>query len=159
MDLRQGEYIQKVFHHHPTPFVFTLIKLVFFTVPFYLLLFILQTAFSPKVLMILNVVIFVIFALIVIYNALVYWLDKLVVTNLRIIFIDWRYLTIKKESEAMLDDIQEINTKENGILSKLWIFDYGTFTLQTASHKVTLTFEQAPDPESMRQYIYRVRKQ
>lgn len=99
------------------------------------------------------------FSLISIYIALIYWLDKLVITNLRVVHIDWKYLTVRDEIEAMLDDIQDISTAEKGILSYFRVFDYGDIQIATASSRVVLKFGWAPDPEGIRRFIYHVRKQ
>lgn len=159
MDLREGEQIMKVFHHHPTPFVLNIFKVIAATFPFFLLLFIFQEALPSRVNLTLHLIVITIFALVVTYMALIYWLDKLVITNQRAIYIDWKYLTVRDESEALLDDIQDIQTKEKGLLSYFYIFDYGTFTLETASSHVTLKFPDAPDPEGIRRYVYHIRQQ
>jgi hypothetical protein len=101
--------------------------------------------------------IFALFALIIVYVALIYWLDKLIITNHRIIYIDWKYLTVRDESEALLNDIQDIQTEEKGILSTFAIFDYGLLRLDTASSYITIEFFQAPDPEGIRKFIYHVK--
>lgn len=159
MQLREGEKVLKVYHHHPTPFVFTMTKAVLYFVPFFALLYFFQEALSRMVQFWAIVVLLIIFSLLTIYLALIYWLDKMVVTDQRIVYIDWKYLTVKKESEAMLHDIQEIRTHEKGILSHFWIFDYGDFILKTASSKITIVFDEAPNPEEIRRYVYHLRQQ
>jgi len=159
MELREGEQILKIYHHHPTPFVFQILKAVLATLPFFFLLFILQTAFSSSAYVIAHLLVFAVFSLLVVYLSLIYWLDKLVITNLRIIHVDWKYLTIRDEAEALLDDIQDILTAEKGLLSYFSFFDYGQIRIDTASSHTTLTFEDAPNPEGIRQFIYHVRHQ
>lgn len=159
MELREGEYILKVYHHHPTPYIFNVLKIIAATLPFFFLLFIFQEAVSTTVLVWGNIIIFAIFALVITYYSLVYWLDKLVITNKRVIYIDWKFLTVRDEAEAGLDDIQDIQTKEKGLLSYFKFFDYGTLRMDTASSYVTLEFFDAPDPEGIRQYVYHVRQQ
>ncbi len=94
-----------------------------------------------------------------IFVALDYWLDKLVVTNQRIILINWQTLLARNESEAFLHDIQDIQTKEKGFLANFKIFDYGLFKLETASSQVTIMFDNAPDPEGIRRFVYHLRSQ
>jgi len=159
MHLREGERIVKIFHHHPTPFLYDLIKVIIGAFPFVFLLFLFKAALSSKAFSIALSIIVGLFILVVIYVSLIYWLDKLVVTNLRVVLIDWKYLTIRRETEALLNDIQDIKTKENGFLASLKFFDYGEFTLATASAKVTFTFIDAPDPEGMRRFIYQMKHQ
>lgn len=159
MHLREGEVVLKVYHHHPTPFVYDLLKVFIGAFPFFLLSYFFQPAMSASAFFALQVGIFVLFALIIIYVSLIYWLDKLVITNMRVVFINWKYLTMKDEAEAMLSDIQDIQTEENGLLATLWIFDYGLFRLDTASSYVTIEFPDAPDPEGIRRFIYHLKKQ
>ena len=102
---------------------------------------------------------FFVYALLVSYSSLIYWLDRLVVTDQRIVHIDWQYLTVRNESEAELNDIQDIKTGEKGFLSYFYVFDYGFFALSTASAKVIITFLDAPDPEGIRKFIYHVKPQ
>jgi hypothetical protein len=157
MDLREGEQIMKVYHHHPTPFVFDVMKVILGTFPFFLMIFLFESVLSTKWYILLHLMIFALFALIIVYVALIYWLDKLIITNHRIIYIDWKYLTVRDESEALLNDIQDIQTEEKGILSTFAIFDYGLLRLDTASSYITIEFFQAPDPEGIRKFIYHVK--
>ncbi len=97
------------------------------------------------------------FILFCVYLALIYWLDKIIITNLRIVHIDWKYLTVKHESEVMIADIQDIQTKERGFWSHFKIFDYGSIKIDSPSSYVTIRFTQAPNPEEIRQFIYHLR--
>ena len=159
MHLREGEQILKIFHHHPTPFILNVLKLIAATLPFFLLLFIFQGSYGASISIVLHLAVFALFALVTVYLSLIYWLDKLVVTNFRVIHIDWKYLTIRDEAEGLIDDIQDIQTEEKGLLSYFRVFDYGVIRIDTASSHVTLTFIDAPDPEGIRRFIYHVRQQ
>ena len=75
------------------------------------------------------------------------------------VYIDWEYLTVRNEAEALLNDIQDVQTEEKGLLSFFWIFDYGTLRLDTASSYVTIEFFDAPDPEGIRKFIYHIKTQ
>ena len=75
-------------------------------------------------------------------------------TNKRIIHVDWKKLTQRNEAAAEHEDIQEIWTKEKGIFSAVPILDYGLFRLETASKNMAILFEDAPDPEGIKKYIY-----
>jgi hypothetical protein len=157
MKLREGERVLKVYHHHPTPFFYQMVKAMAVTFPFFLLIFLFQGNLSTKWFVLLNLIVLFAFALLVTYLSLIYWLDKLVITNVRVVNIDWKYLTIRDEAEARLEDIQDVLTQENGILAHFRIFDYGTLTIDTSSSFVTLEFKDAPDPEGMRRFIYHIR--
>lgn len=158
MKLGEGEQILKVFHHHPTPFVFQVLKVIVGTFPFFLMLFLFASVLSSKWNILLHLIVFMLFSIVIVYVALIYWLDKLVITNKRVVYVNWRYLTVRDESEALLKDIQDIQTKEKGILAAFWFFDYGFLKIATASSAVTVEFFDAPDPEGLRKYIYHVRQ-
>lgn len=157
MHLREGEQILKIYRHHPTPFVWQILVAIFGTLPFYLVLFLLQGSFSSGTFIIINLVILLVFALVVTYISLVYWLDKFIITNQRIVFVDWRLLSERDEAETFFHEIQEITTKEKGVFSYFRAFDYGNIAIETASAHVVIEFPNAPDPEGIRRYIYHIR--
>lgn len=159
MDLRKDEQILKTYHHHPTPFIFKMIITIAGFLPFFFLIYLAQTSLSAFGFIVVNLVLFAIFVLVSTYRALVYWLDKLVVTNERIIYIDWQLLTLRKESEAFLEDIEDIQTTEKGFFSRFWFSDYGRFRLETAASSVSIDFIEAPDPEGIRKFVYHVKEQ
>jgi len=100
-----------------------------------------------------NLVIISIFSVVIMYLALIYWMDKLIITNQRVVHVDWELLTLKKEYSGLLNDIQEISSQEHGILSALYLFDYGVLKLETASSKTTITFTQTPDPDGVKAFL------
>ncbi|OGJ41961.1 hypothetical protein A3B60_00320 [Candidatus Peregrinibacteria bacterium RIFCSPLOWO2_01_FULL_39_12] len=159
MNLREGEQILKIYHHHPTPFVIQLLALMLGIFPFFLILFWMQGLLSTFWYVMSHIIVFLVFVLVITYFSLVFWLDKLIVTNQRVVFINWRTLTFKDESEAFLNDIQDIQSYERGIFSYFWVFDYGRIIIETASSHTTILFSDAPDPEGIRQIIYHLRQQ
>lgn len=153
MDLKTGEVIVKTYHHHPWPFIVQLIKAVGASIPFFFILFLMAPTIPFQITIIAILAITALFSLVVVYLALIYWLDKLIITNKRVIFIDWKYLTIRAEAEALLYDVQDIHTQEQGVLSAFYLFDFGTVRLETASSKTTILFKDAPDPEGIKSFI------
>ncbi|MBA4336735.1 hypothetical protein C0416_03090 [bacterium] len=153
MKLQSKEQIVKVFHHHPFPFLIQLIKAVSASFPFFFLLYLFSPALPYNVIIIANLAIIVMFSLVILYMALIFWFDRLVITNKRALHVDWVFMLKRVESEALLYDIQDIYTQEQGILSAIPLFDYGIIKLETASSKTTITFMQAPDPEGIKAFI------
>lgn len=151
--LKEGEQIVKIYHHHPFPFIMQLFKSVAASMPFFFLLYLFKSILTGRqfILGVLSIV--ALFSLIIVYLALVYWLDKLVITNKRIIHIDWKFLTKRDSEQALLTDIQDMRTHERGILASLYIFDYGIIRLETASSKTTIVFTEAPDPEGIKAFL------
>jgi len=159
MDLREDERVLKIYHHHPTPFVFKMIRTIIGVLPFFFLLYMAKDSFSMSGFVISNLVLFFIFAIICLYAAVIYWMDKLVITNERVVYVNWISMTVRKEYEAFLHDIEEIQTQEKGFISKFYIFDYGRFILETAATSVSIDYTEAPDPEGIRKFIYNVKPQ
>jgi uncharacterized membrane protein YdbT with pleckstrin-like domain len=157
MKLQKDEEIVKVVHHHPFPFIIQMFKTVGASLPFFFLIYLFSTGSSSAIpyfyLVIANISVIIIFSLVIIYLALIYWLDKLVITNQRVVHIDWELLTLKKEYSGLLHDIQEISSQEHGILSAIYVFDFGTIKLETASSKTTILFTDAPDPDGVKAFL------
>ena len=154
MRLGKGEKVLKVYYHHYLPFVFRLLKVFVVTLPFYFLLFLFREGLPNNIIFGFHLVLISIFSLVTVYVTLVYWLDRLVVTNRRVVFIDWKYLTVKAEHETELADIQEVSSYEKGIIAVLQIFDYGSIVIQTASSTPTIEFPEAPDPDGIKKFIH-----
>lgn len=157
MHLREGEQVLKVYHHHPTPFVFDIFKIIAGTFPFFLILLLFKGVLPAKWYLLAHIIIFALFGLIIIYASLLFWLDKLVVTSHRVVHVNWKYLTVHDESEVELKEISDIQTHEKGFLANFWIFDYGTFILATASSYIAIEFFDAPNPEEIRRLVYHIR--
>jgi hypothetical protein len=153
MHLSPDERILKVFYHHPTPFIFNLLKLIFATLPFYFILFAMKDSFAFGAIITMHIIVVLIFSMAAVYITLIYWLDRLIVTNKRIVFIDWKYLTVKTEHEATLNDIQDITSTEKGLIALIPLFDYGRIVVKTASAKTLIDFPQAPDPDGIKKFI------
>jgi len=68
-----------------------------------------------------------------------------IVTNERVVDIDFLYLLYKKFSEAELVKIQDINYTAGGLLETL--FNYGNVTIETAGESPNINFELIPYPE------------
>jgi len=153
MKLQPNERIIRTFHHHPFPFLIQVVKTIAASFPFFFLLYFLSPALSYNTIVIANLIIAGIFSMVIVYLAMIYWLDKLIITNKRAVHIDWIFLSKRTEGEALLYDIQDIHTQEKGLLSALPIFDYGLIRLETASSKTTITFDQAPDPEGIKAFM------
>jgi len=77
-------------------------------------------------------------------NIIHWFFNIFIVTNKRIIDIDFVNLLYKEFSEAKIDKIQDISFQTMGILATM--FDYGNVFIQTASEKPNFVFESVPKP-------------
>lgn len=154
MDLQKDESVVKVFHHHATLFALRGVGIVIVSLPFFMLAAFFSYFFSPLQKGVLFGSILVFFATFLIYDQVLYYLDRLVITNKRILHIDWKSAFKKSETEAEIADIQDIKTVDSGILSSLPFFSYGTFSLETSSTKTSIIFAEAPNPEQIKDLLY-----
>lgn len=70
-----------------------------------------------------------------------------IVTNERIVDIDFIHLLYKQFSEARLINIQDITYKTGGIVETM--FNFGSVLIQTAGTEPNFDFESVPNPEQI----------
>lgn len=80
-------------------------------------------------------------------NFLHWFFNIYIVTNERIVDIDFKYLLYKHFSMAELNKIQDLSYEEKGLLST--IFDYGNVLVETAGELPNVEFEFVPHPEKV----------
>lgn len=154
MHLTKEEEVVKVYHHHPLPFFWKALQLSFISFPFFFMARLFQASFTPSQTFYVYGGIALFFLVVIAYFGLMFYLDKLVVTNYRLIHINWISLFSREEKEIGLDDAFDIETKEKGLLSYIKIFDYGTFRIESESSKSPIIFDDAGDPEGIKDFIY-----
>lgn len=156
MKLSSDEKVLLIVYHHYAPFVFYVLQTLAVSLPFYLGVYFLHPVLPLRYIIYSYLAISIILLFVIIYMALIYWLDKLIITNKRVIFVDWKYLTVKVESEANLCDIQDIISVENGMLSFLPFFQYGKLIVKTSAHTDNVVFPQAPRPNILKKFVTRI---
>jgi hypothetical protein len=154
MHLKSGENFIKEFHHHPVPFVFRAIKIAIVSLPFFLVASFFQNTLPGATMTYIYSGIALIFALLIVHDGVLFFWDKLIITNTRIVHVNWKSLFKREESEVELADIQDIDSVEKGILSNLKLFDYGLFRIETASSMASIVFTDVTDPEGIKDFIY-----
>lgn len=75
---------------------------------------------------------------------LIWFYSVYLITDERVIDVDFVSLLFKNVSTAKIDSIQDISSKTSGILAS--IVDYGTIYIQTAGEQRELQFENVPQP-------------
>jgi hypothetical protein len=153
MKLQVDEKIIKTYHHHALFFFWRGLKVWAAVLPFLFLTYMFRSLMPFVAQMEIYSAIIIIFAIVHAYDFLMFYLDTLIITNQRVVHLDWinpfKYL----ETQAMLDDIQNVESEENGFLSEFKIFDFGEFLIETASTRTVISFEQAPDPEGIKFFV------
>lgn len=76
-----------------------------------------------------------------------WYFDVFIITDERVIDIDFNNLLNKKFSEAKIAMIQDITSEVKGVSQTL--FNYGTVFVQTAAEVPEITLETVPNPEKI----------
>lgn len=79
-----------------------------------------------------------------IMNFLRWYYNIYIVTNKRIVDIDFLHLLYKEFSEARLDKVQDLSFKSGGIFAAF--FDYGDVNVETAGETPNIEFDSVPKP-------------
>lgn len=74
-----------------------------------------------------------------------------IVTNERVVDIDFKFLLYKQFSEAKIGKIQDLTFKSGGIIAAL--FNYGDVMVETAGEVPNIEFDKVPRPEKVVQTI------
>ncbi|MBI2638660.1 hypothetical protein HYW83_03660 [Candidatus Peregrinibacteria bacterium] len=153
MHLRHGEEILRTHKRHRTPFILQFVKLLIVSAILYGLMFFIGKAVEGDWIFWGYAVVSFFLGIAITLVAFDYLLDRLVITNKRVVWINWKSPVKREEHEAELLDIQDIKTHEKGILSKLRLFDYGLLEIETAGSKTCIIFTECPDPENVKTFI------
>lgn len=140
---------------HKTPFVFKMLKILAVASPIYIiLLFMARDIDAEWVLLVFAAVSFFVGIVIAIVS-IEYLFDQLIITNKRIVHINWHSVFRKEEHAAELEDVQDVQINVKGLLSKIGFFNYGMIEVETASTKTCITFHDCPNPEAVKNLIFR----
>ncbi|MEK7529032.1 MAG: PH domain-containing protein [Patescibacteria group bacterium] len=154
MHLRESENIVRTIRRHLLPFFIDVFKILLAGTFFIVLIVWFGRSVSADFVIIALIVVAGICGFAFTHLFITYRLDRLVITNQRMVWVNWSSFFRKEEHELEFRDIQDIHTREKGILSYFRIFDYGLFQVETAASSVTINFEDAPDPEGIKQFIF-----
>lgn len=78
----------------------------------------------------------------------IHWFFNIfIVTNRRIIDIDFLYLLYKKFAETRIEKVQDISSRTGGIMATM--FNFGDVLIQTASELPNFVFEKIPKPSEV----------
>lgn len=153
MQLRHGEAILRTVKRHSTPYVLRLFKILIVAIPVYIILFFVAREVEGELILFVFAAVSFFIGIIITIMSLDYLLDRLIITNKRVVWINWKSLFKREVHEAELPDIQDIESREKGILSKLRMFDYGFIEIETAASKTCIFFRDCPDPDGVKHFI------
>lgn len=85
------------------------------------------------------------------YNFLSWYFNVGVVTNKRIVDIDFYYVLYKEVSATTLDHVEDVTSKSGGFFESF--FHYGDVFVQTAGEEENIEFLNAPNPSRIVEII------
>ncbi len=114
--------------------------------------FLLRVLESPIVIPAGYVIVLTVFWYVAIFGYLLtgfmhWYFNIYIVTEERIIDIDFLFLLYKKFAEARLEKIQDISFRTGGIMAT--VFDFGDVMIQTAGELPNFIFEKVPNPSDV----------
>lgn len=86
-----------------------------------------------------------------------WYFDVYIITDERVVDIDFNNLINKHYSEAELSVIQDVTSKVIGLSQT--IFNYGTIYIQTAAEVPEIQFEKVPNPEKVIKVLQQLRQE
>lgn len=101
---------------------------------------------SPAQLFIVNIFLFVFIISYVWFSFINWYFNVGIVTNKRIIDIDFSGILYKELTVARLDKIEDITIKSGGYFEAF--FDYGIIFIQTAGMETNIEFHNVPRPSN-----------
>lgn len=148
---QRNEEIILVLRAHPVtqiPWIFNSLIFLLIVIPLNL--------FIPSFLSFAQIFLFDLFSLTAIlayiwFNFLGWFFNLGVVTNKRIIDIDYHAVIYKEVTETNLSKVEDVTTKSGGFFSSL--FNYGTVFVQTAGTEVNIEFFDIPRPAEVTKII------
>lgn len=81
----------------------------------------------------------------------VWYYNVYIVTDERLIDVDFYSLLFKRVSEAKLEHVQDMTGASGGVVQS--VFDYGDVTVQTAAEVPEIEFERVPHPDIVMKLI------
>jgi len=88
---------------------------------------------------------------VVLQNFLLWYFNIYIITNKRVVDIDFYHLFYKQVSEAPLENVQDITNREVGILQN-WL-DFGDVFIQTAGETENFEFTNVTDPDGVQKNL------
>lgn len=140
----KNETVLLVLRAHPITFVPWIFNSLVFLIALIVLDFILPNFMLANQIIFINIFALILISSYVFFNILSWFFNVGIVTNMRVIDIDFDNVIYKEVSEINLDRIQEITAKSGGFFEAF--FNYGNLFIQTAATEQNIEFLNIPSP-------------
>lgn len=146
-----GEKLLLLLRSHPFTQIGWILNSIFLFIFVFVLNFLIQSFFNLGQIFIINCFATVFILSYVWFNILNWYFNVGIVTNKRVIDIDFYMVLYKEVTEAQLDKIEDITVKSGGYFESL--FDFGSVFVQTAGTEANIEFSNVPHPTDAVQII------
>lgn len=131
------------------------IALIWFLAPLVLNFFPLLDSFPFKYQVAFVIIWYLILLMFILERFLSWFFNLTIITDERIVDVDFINLTTKKVSDAELEKIQDVSFTNAGAIGT--IFNYGDVVVQTAAEIPEFVFENVPKPAEVAKILQRLR--
>ncbi len=128
---------------------------ILFFAPAVLRFFPLLNSFPFKFQLVFVVIWYLILLMYVFEKFLSWFFNATIITDERIVDVDFINLTTKKVADAELDKIQDVTFTNSGAMGT--IFNYGDVLVQTAAEVTEFVFENVPSPDEVAKILQHLR--
>ncbi|PIP62996.1 hypothetical protein COW98_01000 [Candidatus Roizmanbacteria bacterium CG22_combo_CG10-13_8_21_14_all_35_9] len=146
-----GEKIILLLRAHPFTQLSWILYSVFSLILIFVVNIIISSFFAISQLFLLNCFMAVFLLSFIWFNLLNWYFNVGIVTNRRVIDIDFYAVLYREITVARLDKIQDITVKSGGYFEAF--FNYGTIFIQTAGTEANIEFADIPRPAEVVQMI------
>lgn len=88
---------------------------------------------------------------VVIEGFLSWYYNVFIITDERVIDVDFRNLIYKNVSAAKIDNIEDVTVQMGGAIRN--VLNFGTVLIQTAGERVQFEFEDVPNPQEVSKFL------
>lgn len=141
--------------HWITNIPWVLMGIVLLLSPAVLSFFPLLSSFPWKYRLVFIIVWYLILMMYIFEKFLSWFFNLTIITDERIVDVDFINLTTKKVSDCDLDKIQDVSFTNSGAIGT--IFNFGDVTVQTAAEIVEFIFEDVPNPAKVAEVLQHLR--
>ncbi len=146
-----GENIYLLLRSHPFTQIGWILASILLVILFFGLNFFIVNLFDLEQLFIINLFFIVFIFSFIWLNVLNWYFNAGIVTNKKVIDIDFYSVIYKEITVAQLGKIEDITVKSGGYFGSY--FDYGSVFIQTAGSAVNVEFINIPHPSNVAQTI------
>jgi hypothetical protein len=141
--------------HWITNLSWILLAVILSFIPVSLLYIPLLQSFPARFQLMFVIIWYLVLLMFIFEKFLTWFFNITIITDERIIDVDFFNLTTKKVSDAELDKIQDVSFTRKGVFQT--IFNFGDILVQTAAEHAQFVFEKIPEPSEVANILQRLR--